>query len=58
MLAEIRKLSMEQVFLISFLVCVIVLSFLFGYVFFKYTQVEVCKSPIEILRQGDLGNLR
>jgi hypothetical protein len=49
MLAEIRKLSMEQLFLISFLVCAVILSFLFGYVFFRYEQIDICKSAIEIL---------
>ncbi len=49
MLYEVRKNSIpEQWFLIIFFVLSLLLSFSFGYVLFRYWQIEVCKSPIEV----------
>ena len=54
MIAEIRKITTEQWFLIIALTLSLFLSFLFGYIVFRYSQVELCKSPIEI---GDFGKV-
>ena len=48
MIAEIRKMTTEQWFLIIALTLSLLLSFLFGYVVFRYTQVELCKSQMEV----------
>ena len=47
MLYELRKISMEQLFIIIAYVMSITLSFLMGYAVFRYTQIEICKTPIE-----------
>lgn len=48
MIAEIRKITTEQWFLIVALSLSLFLSFLFGYVVFRYSKLEICKSPVEI----------
>ncbi len=48
MLYELRKISMEQWFLITAFTMSIILSFLMGYTVFRYAQIELCKSPVEI----------
>lgn len=48
MIAEIRKITTEQWFLIVALSLGLFLSFLFGYVVFRYSKLEMCKSPVEI----------
>jgi len=52
MLYELRKLSIEQWWMLLVLVLSMLLSFLFGYVVFRYMEVELCKSPIEIARDS------
>lgn len=52
MIAEIRKITTEQWFLIVALSMSLLLTFLFGYVVFRYSKLEICKSPIEM---GDFG---
>lgn len=47
MIAEIRKITTEQWFLIVALSLSLFLSFLFGYVVFRYSKLEMCKSPVE-----------
>lgn len=48
MLYQIRKITMEQWFVILVFILSIILSFSLGYVLFRYTQIELCKSPIKI----------
>jgi hypothetical protein len=48
MIAEIRKITTEQWFLIVALSLSLFLSFLFGYVVFRYSKLEICKSPVEM----------
>lgn len=48
MIAEIRKITTEQWFLIIALSLTVLLSFLSGYVVFRYSQIELCKSPMEV----------
>jgi hypothetical protein len=48
MIAEIRKITTEQWFLIVALSLSLLLSFLLGYVFFRYSRLEMCKSSVEI----------
>jgi hypothetical protein len=57
MLYEIKQISKEdalkeQVFVILIFVSSVILSFLFGYVLFRYWQIDVCKIPMKI---GDFG---
>lgn len=47
MIAEIRKMTTEQWFLIIALILSLFLSFLFGYVVFRYSRLEICKSSME-----------
>lgn len=49
MLSELRKLSMEQWFMILVLVLSMLVSFLYGYMVFRYMKIELCKSPIEVV---------
>ena len=49
MLSELRKLSMEQWFMILVLALSMLVSFLFGYVVFRYMEIELCKTPIEVV---------
>jgi hypothetical protein len=56
MLYHFRNLSMDQRFLIVFFLMSFCLSFLSGYVFFRYGQIELCKDPMEIVNlQDDLS---
>lgn len=48
MIAEIRKITTEQWFLIVALSMSLILTFLFGYVVFRYSRLEICKNPMEI----------
>ncbi len=48
MLYQLRKISMEQWFIILSFTLSIILSFLLGYTMFRYWQIEFLKSPIEI----------
>lgn len=48
MIAEIRKITTEQWFLIVALAMSLLLTFLFGYVVFRYSKLEICKSSMEI----------
>ncbi len=57
MVYEKRKLSMEQWFFATFFALSIILSFLFGYLFFRYWEVEICKSPIRLVGQDELANV-
>lgn len=52
MIAEIRKITTEQWFLIVALSMSLLLTFLFGYVVFRYSKLEICKNSMEI---GDFG---
>ncbi len=47
MIAEIRKITTEQWFLILALSLSLFLSFLLGYVSFRYAKLDICKSPME-----------
>jgi hypothetical protein len=48
MIAEIRKITTEQWFLILALGLSLLLSFLLGYVSFRYAKLDICKSPMEV----------
>lgn len=50
MLYELRKISMDQWFAILTLITSIIVSFLFGFVVFRYWQIDVCKPPMEIVQ--------
>ncbi len=52
MLYQLRKISMEQCFLITAFTMSIILSFLMGYAVFRYTQMELCKPLLEIANFG------
>ncbi len=51
MLYELRKISNEQWFAIIAFLTSMILSFLFGYMVFRYWQIEVCKVPMEVVEQ-------
>lgn len=53
MIAEIRKITTEQWFLIVALSMSLLLTFLFGYVVFRYSKSEICKSPMVIEDFGE-----
>lgn len=53
MIAEIRKITTEQWFLIVALGLSLFLSFLFGYVVFRYSKLEICKSSMETGNFGE-----
>lgn len=53
MLYQIRKISMEQWFVIFVFLATIILSFLSGYIVFRYWQMDECKSDMQI---GDFGD--
>lgn len=48
MLYQLRKISLEQWFLITVFILSLMASFLFGYILFRYTEIELAKSPIEV----------
>lgn len=48
MLYELRKIELSQWFLITVFILSLMASFLFGYVLFRYTEVELAKSEIEV----------
>lgn len=48
MLYELRKISLEQWFLIIVFILSIMASFLFGYILFRYTELEISKNEIEV----------
>jgi len=49
MFKKIKKLSDDQFFLIGFYILSVLVSFLFGYLVFRYWQIEVCKSPMKVV---------
>lgn len=53
MLYELRKISLEQWFLIIVFILSLMASFLFGYILFRYTEIELAKSPIEVGKLSD-----
>ena len=48
MLYQLRKISLEQWFLITVFILSLMASFLFGYILFRYTEVELAKSSVEV----------
>lgn len=52
MLSQLRKITMDQWFAICVFILSIILSFMLGYVLFRYTQIELCKSPVTIARDS------
>lgn len=58
MIAEIRKITTEQWFLIVALGLSLFLTFLFGYVVFRYSRLEICKSPMETGNFGETMKVR
>lgn len=44
----LKKMTNDQMFLVIFFVASLLVSFLFGYMVFRYWQIEVCKSLMEI----------
>lgn len=58
MLYQLKEINEEQYFVIVVFVLSIVSSFLLGYVLFRYVQIDLCKSDMEVLTtQGISGNL-
>ncbi|MFH1284522.1 MAG: hypothetical protein ABIH78_02955 [Candidatus Peregrinibacteria bacterium] len=47
MLYQVRKISMEQWFVILAFVLSLALCLLFGYTIFRYWQVDTCKTPMQ-----------
>jgi len=45
----------EQVFLCTVYVASIVVAFLFGYIVFRYDQLHICKTEIEVLPEINQG---
>ena len=45
----LKKMTHDQMFLVIFFVASLLVSFLFGYMVFRYWQIEVCKTPMEIM---------
>ncbi len=45
------KLKNEQYFIITAFCLSLLLSFLFGYLLFRYEKVELCKRPMEVVRE-------
>ena len=57
MLYQLKQINEEQWFMILVFVLSILLSFLFAYVVFRYVQIDICKSDMEVLNlQGGTGN--
>ncbi|MEK7672861.1 MAG: hypothetical protein AAB373_03175 [Patescibacteria group bacterium] len=52
MLNEIRKMSIEQWFVILLILLAFVLGLVTGYAYFRYWKIETCKPSIEV---GDFG---
>jgi len=50
MLQEIKKMSNEHRFAIASIILGAILIFLFGYVFFRYWQLDVCKPLMQIYK--------
>lgn len=48
MLYQLRQISDEQWFVIIAFVLSVLLSFLLGYTLFRYVQVDICKSAMEV----------
>jgi len=44
----------EQVFLVFVFVASLVVSFLFGYLVFRYEDLGMCRGPIEVLPEIDI----
>lgn len=58
MLYQLKEINEEQYFVIVVFVLSVVSSFLLGYVLFRYVQIDLCKSDMEVLTtQGISGNL-
>lgn len=49
MIEILKKLNADEWFLLIVFVVSLMLSFLFGYTVFRYWQIEVCKSPMEVV---------
>lgn len=49
MLYKLKKITMEQWFLIVAFVMSLILSFLLGYTIFRYWQIEACKTLMEVV---------
>lgn len=48
MIAEIRKITINQWFALLVFVLSVLVSFLLGYTVFRYVQIDLCKSPIKM----------
>lgn len=49
MLPNLSKLTSDEWFILVAFVLSLLVSFLFGYIVFRYVQVDLCKSPIEMV---------
>lgn len=52
MLYHFRRITTEQLYMITVFVLSVILSFLYGYTLFRYWQIEVCKPVLEIVEQN------
>ena len=52
MIDQVKKNSADQWFIIVAFSLSLLLSFFFGYLVFRYWQIDVCKSGGEVVRQG------
>lgn len=57
MLIKFKKLTIEQYFIIIAFILSILVSFLFGYLVFRYWAIDVCKSEMKVIRQDVNLNL-
>lgn len=52
MLPNLSKFTRDEWFVLVAFVLSLLVSFLFGYMVFRYVQIDFCKSPIEMMAQG------
>lgn len=48
MLYRLRQINSEQWFMLSAFLLSVLLSFLLGYTLFRYLQIDLCKSTMEV----------
>jgi len=52
MLTNLSKVTSDEWFVLTAFVLSLLVSFLFGYMVFRYVQIDICKMPIEMITQG------
>jgi len=54
MLENFKQLGREQMFVIVCFALSLLVSFLFGYLIFRYEKIEICKSDVEIVHTENI----